>query len=50
MTALSRDARLATWIAEEQAIRNQLAAPGTLSPAEVAAMSPMDFFDDLRLS
>ena len=47
MTALSRDARLATWIAEEQAIRNQLAAPGTLSLAEVAAMTPMDFFDGI---
>ena len=44
MTALSRDARLATWIAEEQAIRSQLAAPGTLSLAQVAAMAPMDFF------
>ena len=47
MTALSRDARLATWIAEEQAIRNQLAAPGILSLAEVATMSPMDFFDGI---
>lgn len=47
MTALSRDARLTTWIAEEQAIRNQLAAPGTLSLAEVAAMTPMDFFDGI---
>jgi len=47
MTALSRDARLSTWIAEEQAIRNQLAAPGTLSLAEVAAMTPMDFFDGI---
>lgn len=34
MTASSRDARLATWIAEEQALRSQLAAPGTLSLAE----------------
>ncbi|HBZ94221.1 MAG TPA: PaaI family thioesterase [Pseudomonas sp.] len=45
MTALSREARLASWVAEEQTIRSQLAAPGTLSLAEVAAMTPMDFFD-----
>lgn len=47
MPPLSRDARLATWIAEEQAVRSQLAAPGTLTPAEVAAMAPMDFFDGI---
>jgi uncharacterized protein (TIGR00369 family) len=47
MPHLSRDARLATWIAEEQAVRSRLAAPGTLTLAEVAAMAPMDFFDGI---
>ncbi|VXC49716.1 PaaI family thioesterase [Pseudomonas sp. 8Z] len=47
MTDQSRDTRLATWIAEEQAVRSKLAAPGTLTLAQVAAMTPMDFFDGI---
>lgn len=45
MTDHTRDSRLAAWRAEEQAVRANLAAPGTLSLPEVAAMAPMDFFD-----
>ncbi|ARS50326.1 PaaI family thioesterase [Ectopseudomonas hydrolytica] len=45
MNEHNRDTRLAAWIAEEQAARDRLAAPGTLALAEVAGMAPLDFFD-----
>ena len=45
MNPHNRDTRLAAWQAEELAMRTNLAAPGTLALAEVAAMAPMDFFD-----
>lgn len=40
----NREERIAAWRHEEQAIRASLAAPGTLSLPEVAAMEPLDFF------
>lgn len=45
MNPHNRDTRLAAWKAEEQAMRTNLAAPGTLALAEVASMAPMEFFD-----
>ena len=45
MNPQDRDTRLAAWHAEEQALRANLAAPGTLPLVEVASMAPMDFFD-----
>ncbi|AYC34056.1 PaaI family thioesterase [Pseudomonas cavernae] len=40
----SREEKLAAWRAAEQAIRGRLAAPGTLSLAEVSALPPLEFF------
>ncbi|CAD5108114.1 PaaI family thioesterase [Zestomonas carbonaria] len=45
MPDLTREEKLAAWLAAEQAIRSRLAAPGTSSLAAVAEMAPMDFFD-----
>ncbi|MCY1277750.1 hypothetical protein D9M68_148450 [compost metagenome] len=45
MPTLSREEKLASWLAAEQAIRAKLAAPGTTPLAAVAEMTPMEFFD-----
>ncbi|MGE7955425.1 PaaI family thioesterase [Pseudomonas sp. NPDC089530] len=47
MQSPSRDATLAQWIAQEQAMRTRLAGPGSLSLAEVSALSPTEFFDGI---
>lgn len=40
-----REDRLNAWIATERAARARLGASGTLSLAQVAALSPQEFFD-----
>ena len=45
MSALTREEKLASWLAAEQAQRATLAAPGTLSLAQVAELAPQEFFD-----
>jgi len=44
MQDLSRDERIAQWLAEEQAVRAGLAAAGTVTMPEVAALEPAEFF------
>ena len=43
----TRETTLAQWIAEEDAMRARLAEPGSLSLAEVSALSPSEFFDGI---
>ena len=45
MQTPSREAKLAAWQAAEQAIRGKLAAPGTLSLAQVSELQPQEFFE-----
>ena len=40
-----REDRLNAWIATERAARARLGASGTLELAQVAALSPQEFFD-----
>jgi hypothetical protein len=47
MQSPNRDATLAQWIAQEQVMRDRLAAPVSLSLAEVSALSPAEFFDGI---
>lgn len=47
MQSPSRDATLAQWIAQEQAMRARLAGPGSLSMDEVSALSPAEFFEGI---
>lgn len=47
MQSPTRDATLAQWIAQEQAMRSRLAGPGSLSMAEVSALSPAEFFQGI---
>lgn len=47
MHSSSRDATLAQWIAQEQAIRSRLAGPGSLPISEVIALSPSEFFTSI---
>ena len=47
MQSPNREATLAQWIAQEDAMRARLAAPGSLSMAEVSALSPSEFFDGI---
>jgi len=47
MQSPNRDATLAQWIAQEQAMRARLAGPGSLSMAEVSALSPAEFFEGI---
>lgn len=47
MQSPTREATLAQWIAQEQAMRARLAEPGSLSMAEVSALSPMEFFEGI---
>lgn len=47
MQSPTREATLAQWIAQEQAMRARLAEPGSLSMAEVSALSPTEFFEDV---
>ncbi len=45
MNNLSRHEKRVQWMAEGESARARLAAPGTLSLAQVSAMQPGDFFD-----
>lgn len=45
MSNPSRDDKLAAWRAAEQAMRATLAAPGSMSLAQVSALLPQEFFD-----
>lgn len=47
MTSINREEKLNAWIAAEKARRRTLAAPGTLTLAEVSALSPQEFFDGI---
>ncbi|WP_296217774.1 PaaI family thioesterase [Pseudomonas sp. UBA2684] len=47
MHSPSRDEKLATWLAAEQAMRAKLAAPGTMSLAQVSELQPQAFFDGI---
>lgn len=47
MQSPSRAATLAQWIAQEQAMRARLARPGSLSMAEVSALTPAEFFEGI---
>ncbi|MCU7647602.1 MULTISPECIES: PaaI family thioesterase [Pseudomonas] len=44
MHSPTREATLAQWQAQEQAMRARLAGPGSLSLAEVSALTPEQFF------
>lgn len=46
MSDLSREEKLQVWLAAEAEIRARL-KPGTMSIAEVATLSPMEFFDGI---
>ena len=43
-----REDRLNAWIATERAARARLGASGTLELAQVAALSPQEFFDRIQ--
>ncbi|UVE16310.1 PaaI family thioesterase [Pseudomonas sp. LS44] len=45
MSTSTREDKLASWLAAEQAMRARLAAPGTLSLPQVSELSPQEFFD-----
>ena len=47
MQSPTREATLAQWIAQEHAMRGRLAGPGSLSMADVSALSPAEFFDGI---
>lgn len=45
MNTPSREEKLAAWLAAEQAIRASLAAPGSMSLAQVSELQPLEFFE-----
>jgi uncharacterized protein (TIGR00369 family) len=47
MQSPTREATLAQWIAQEQAMRTRLAGPGSLPMADVIALSPTEFFEGI---
>lgn len=47
MSSTARDDLLGQWQAAEHAIRERLGAPGSLSLAEVSALSPAQFFEGI---
>ncbi|NWA03071.1 PaaI family thioesterase [Pseudomonas gingeri] len=47
MQSPTRDATLAQWIAQEQAMRSRLQAPGSLTMAQVSELTPAQFFDGI---
>lgn len=46
-TPLSREEKLAQWIAEERDVRARLGAPGSTSMADVSTMWPAEFFEGI---
>ncbi|MDE1165880.1 MAG: PaaI family thioesterase [Pseudomonas sp.] len=47
MQTPSKQQTLATWLAQEQAVRARLGEPGTLTMAQASAMSPHEFFSGI---
>lgn len=47
MQSPSRDALLAQWQAQEQAMRSRLGGPGNLTLAQVSELTPQEFFEGI---
>ncbi len=47
MQPIATQELIALWQAQEQAMRARLAGPGTLTLAQVSALSPSEFFDGI---
>ncbi|SNR86072.1 PaaI family thioesterase [Pseudomonas segetis] len=47
MDKVSREEQLASWIDAEQVARSKLAAPGSMSLAQVSELSPTEFFNGI---